>query len=301
MADTQISGSISARAYYGTETPIIGAQTTTPQRLISFELIPTTTAIEGQTDEGLISEIMGYNAPETTVTETPRLRTITKRPVCMNLEATGIDPMSDRIICIACKNPLEDDESFEMFANKDERILLQEFLEYMAMSNYDQIIGWNNVFDQCFVLYKCMKYGFPAKEAIDIEVVDLMDIMRKGGQKYAANPQKSKRLNHVALDILGRETPIEDVEALKLEGDAMDEAFYRIDAYHIIVTALLYRRWINANETTFGSVGATFTKEIGEDNRVNDFVQCKTCRAGQYPFPGDKEYVCTVCGEINKA
>lgn len=301
MADENVSASISITPYYGTEKPIASAATAVAPRTINFTLEPTMPTGVTPAEEVYEPLLEQYNAPDTGVVPTPFLAPISKKPVCMNIECTGIDPLKDRIICIACKDPAETDESFELFADPDERVLLKEYLQYMAANGYDQIVGWNNTFDQTFVLYKCMKYGYAAREAIDIEVVDMMDIMRKGGQKYAGTPQKSQRLNYVAKDILGRETPIEDVEALKLEGQKMDEAFYKIDAYHVVVTALLYRRWINANENSYSASGQTYIEGVGEKDRITNYKQCTNCLAGRQLQPEETGWACDVCGALNKA
>ena len=280
MANEQLQAGISVRPYYGPETPIEGLDTPQPQRLISFDLVPTSEAAETPTTPEEIPGLDYFQTEQTSLDDVPVIVPTAYRAVIINIESTGIDPLTDRLICVGLKDPSDTSEEFELFANKDERIVLKELMQFISTQGYTHFVGWNISFDMHFILYKCMKYALPAREFFSLDWIDLMDIMRKGREKYSYTANKFKRLNDVAFDILGREAPMEDEEALKIVATGDDTPMHIIDGYHVIVNALLFRLYINTTENSYLSAASEFIPGVGEKNLVKEEVQCSSCRAG---------------------
>ena len=92
---------------------------------------------------------------------------VTGRHIVYDIETTGLEPFTDRILCISIMevHTLE----IKSFCQEDEQQLLKDFFE--EVQNVTKFIGYNSQsFDAPFILQRCMFYGIKlTKEFLDIK------------------------------------------------------------------------------------------------------------------------------------
>ena len=160
-------------------------------------------------------------------------------------------------------------------------------------------MGINPSFDLAFILWKCMRYGIPAREFFTGKIIDLQDIIKKGREDYLPTANKATKLNDMLRFMFNREPPMEDVEALELVAKGDDTAFYQIVGHHTVGTAQLYRMWAYTTENSFGTSTPPSLKGVGEANRIPDEHQCTECLQLNKIEPGWASFACKICGKIN--
>lgn len=84
------------------------------------------------------------------------------RTICWDVESTGLEPFTDRILCIS----IIDVETSEVksFCGEDEQKLLQDF--FNEVKDVDKFVGYNTQsFDAPFILQRCLFYKIKLTKA----------------------------------------------------------------------------------------------------------------------------------------
>jgi len=76
------------------------------------------------------------------------------KAIVFDLSTEGLESLKDRIVGITTKDELEE----KIFTHRDEEKILREFWSYVALGDYDKIIGFNShQFDVPFLIMRSIK------------------------------------------------------------------------------------------------------------------------------------------------
>jgi DNA polymerase elongation subunit (family B) len=107
------------------------------------------------------------------------------RKCVIDIETESLDPKEGRIICIGIKDV--ECQSAEVFYDDDEIEMLRRFLEYFHGKKFDQIIGYNILFDLRYIFARCLKYRIYSNGFFRSLHVDLMLIMKSVKNVFSMN------------------------------------------------------------------------------------------------------------------
>ncbi|MEK6962982.1 MAG: ribonuclease H-like domain-containing protein [Nanoarchaeota archaeon] len=98
--------------------------------------------------------------------------------IVFDLSTEGLDPLKHRIIGITTKTQVEE----EIFTDREESKILQEFWNYLKANNFKKIIGFNSQqFDIPFLILRSMKHRIPMHPLNSIDLRKILTI--KTGKK----------------------------------------------------------------------------------------------------------------------
>jgi len=117
------------------------------------------------------------------------------KPLIVNIETLGLDPMKARIIAIGLQDPSRPDEDPIVLMHENELELLKQFLLVHRNGQFNQLIGYRNAFDFQFIFAKCMFYRLPCKEFLENELFDIMQVMTQVKNKFVYKPMKPAKMS----------------------------------------------------------------------------------------------------------
>jgi DNA polymerase elongation subunit (family B) len=86
----------------------------------------------------------------------------------LDIETTGLDKTTDRIIAIGFRYRLDDIDETTIFTDKDESLILKQAITYINTINPDILFTYNGFnFDLPFIIYRCDKYGIKHRFVIN--------------------------------------------------------------------------------------------------------------------------------------
>lgn len=103
----------------------------------------------------------------------------------IDIETESLDPKEGRIICIGIKE-IENGES-KVFYDENEEQLLRRFLDYFHNKGFNEIIGYNILFDLRYIFARCLKYNIYSNGFFRSLHVDLMMIMKSVKNVFSMN------------------------------------------------------------------------------------------------------------------
>jgi len=103
----------------------------------------------------------------------------------IDIETESLDPKEGRIICIGIKDV--NNGKTTVFHHDNEKEMLRAFLDYFSNKGFNEIIGYNILFDIRFIFAKCLKYNLPANGFFSSDITDLMWIMKSVRKIYSYN------------------------------------------------------------------------------------------------------------------
>lgn len=134
-----------------------------------------------------------------------------------DIETTELEPWSGEIICIGIKD-VETDKT-HVFRGQKEEETVRSFAKYGHRRDFDEIIGYNVIFDIRYVFAKCMKYGITAGNLFNSHYKDLMSTMKSVKPVY--NHNKPGKLNQWLVHIFEEAKMLdnEDIPELYEDGE----------------------------------------------------------------------------------
>ncbi len=156
----------------------------------------------------------------------------------IDIETTALHPAEGRIICIGIMDV--DTEDVKVFQREDEAWMIIEFLNYYRKGGFNEIIGYNILFDTRFIFGRCLKHGIMAAQFLNSRYTDLMHIMKSVRPVYSTNrPGKLGEWADLILgDGNGKITLEEDIKTLYEEGRIRE-----IVQYNEVDVLVTYRLW----------------------------------------------------------
>ena len=94
----------------------------------------------------------------------------------LDIEVENKDPKFGRIICIGVKDVNEG--KVLVFFDENEKVMLEDFLDFFHRAGYRIVIGYNVLFDIRFIFIRCLKYGIVSNGFFSAKVIDLMEYMK---------------------------------------------------------------------------------------------------------------------------
>ncbi len=94
----------------------------------------------------------------------------------VDIEVENKDPKFGRIICIGVKD-IETGKTL-VFFDENEKTMIEDFLEYFHKHGFNEIIGYNILFDIRFIFVRCLKYGIASNGFFSAKHTDLMEFMK---------------------------------------------------------------------------------------------------------------------------
>jgi len=103
----------------------------------------------------------------------------------IGIETESLDPKVGRIICIGIKD-IESGE-IKVFYCPNEEVMVKQFVSFFNKMKYNEIIGYNILFDIRFLFAKCLKYKISARGLFSTRFTDLMIIMKSTRNIFSLN------------------------------------------------------------------------------------------------------------------
>jgi DNA polymerase elongation subunit (family B) len=103
----------------------------------------------------------------------------------IDIETESIDPKEGRIICIGLKD-VESGKTI-VFYDDSELELLRSFLDFFHNKGFNEIIGYNVMFDIRYIFARCLKYGIQTNGFFKSEFNDLMHTMKSVRKIWSMN------------------------------------------------------------------------------------------------------------------
>lgn len=94
----------------------------------------------------------------------------------LDIEVENKDPKYGRVICIGVKDIQTD--NIIIFHDDNEKVMLEDFLDFFCKNKFQKIIGYNILFDIRFIFIRCLKYGIVSNGFFSSKIVDLMEYMK---------------------------------------------------------------------------------------------------------------------------
>ena len=122
----------------------------------------------------------------------------------INVETTDINPWNGRIYSIAVLELSKPDAETKVLSGDNEEELINLFLDWFDAGNYKTLVGYNTAFDYRYIFTKMMLYRRPSKSFKDIELKDVMQIMKQVKEKFVFNMNKPGKLDDWGKMLLGK-------------------------------------------------------------------------------------------------
>lgn len=172
-----------------------------------------------------------------------------KKPLILNIETTGLDPFTDRIICVGLQDPIQPLENPFIILLDSEQEMLNALMTVITDGGYNQLVGYGLSFDFRFIFIKAMFYSVPCKEFFNMGLYDLMQAMAQVKMEFVYFPQKAPKLTDVATFFWDYPKPFPDTDMIKYyQSGALDKVL-EFASGQITRTLLLYLLYRDISET----------------------------------------------------
>lgn len=112
------------------------------------------------------------------------LRSLSNRCV-LDIETTGLNPWESKLVCIGVMDT--ETKKVVTFYHENEEEMLKVFLDYFSRKQFNEVIGYNVLFDARFLFGKCLRYELQANRFFSVIFTDLMWTMKSVIKKYSFN------------------------------------------------------------------------------------------------------------------
>jgi len=133
----------------------------------------------------------------------------------IDLETTGAWPTNSRIICIGLMNISEETRPVYQFFDEDEKVMLKVFVDFIKKEVPSKLVGWNVDWDIMFIFNRLAAHRIECEELFKVDLVDLMDVYRRGTFKKVTTFNKTNKLDYVAHYILGKDRLLKPEDILQ--------------------------------------------------------------------------------------
>jgi len=103
----------------------------------------------------------------------------------LDIETESLDPKEGRIICIGTRD-IESSKTI-VFYDENEKQMIKDFLEYFHDKGFNEVIGYNILFDIRYIFARCLKYNLFSNGFFKTFYTDLMNIMKSVKNVYSMN------------------------------------------------------------------------------------------------------------------
>lgn len=117
----------------------------------------------------------------------------------LDIETESLDPKEGRIICIGTKDA--ETEKTIVFYDENEKQMLIDFLDYFHEKGFNEIIGYNILFDIRYIFARCLKHNICSNGFFKSIHIDLMLTMKSVKNVYSLN--KAGKLDEWAEFLFG--------------------------------------------------------------------------------------------------
>jgi len=224
-----------------------------------------------------------------------------KKGVILDIETTGINPWDSRLICIGLKDPSQPENPPTCIIDENEENVLRVFLEVFRQLGYNQIIGFNVLFDYRYIFAKCLFYRLPCKEFVDAELYDIQQILAKVKMEYVWGKVQPGTLEEWAEFLFGMKKPITYEELFELWKAKNFEAIELYNKNDVEMTFRLYNliEYVKNNPIEPMTLTPPEEKKAEEEltYETEIYVRCPRCYSEWEVPPGTTTFTCPVCGE----
>ena len=163
----------------------------------------------------------------------------------IDIETESLDPKEGRIICIGTLD-VENNKSL-VFYDDDEQLLLRRFLDFFHNNNFNEIIGYNLMFDIRYIFARCMKHNIQSNGFFKSEFNDLMHTMKSVRKIWSLN--RPGTLEQWSVFLFGKSKRfLSDSVEGKYKAQEIDE----IIAYNEQDLQLTFMLWKRIQEVLYG-------------------------------------------------
>jgi len=127
-----------------------------------------------------------------------------EKELMINIETTDLMPTKGRIYSIAILDLTTPDAETQIMVSNDEQDLIRAFLEWFEGQGFIKLVGYNVSFDYRYIFTKMMKYRIPSKSFKEIELRDVMQIMKQVKEEFVFGFNKSGTLDEWGKMLLGK-------------------------------------------------------------------------------------------------
>jgi uncharacterized protein YprB with RNaseH-like and TPR domain len=103
----------------------------------------------------------------------------------IDIETESLEPTQGRIICIGIKDVGSGEA--KVFYDDTEAEMLRRFLSYFHDNGFNEIIGYNILFDLRYIFARCLKYRLYSNGLFRCPHIDLMLIMKSVKNVFSMN------------------------------------------------------------------------------------------------------------------
>jgi len=209
---------------------------------------PEITKEKWKTKQALFFKLEPMYIPEWKKDLLPPLPNISIKPISrplektfiIDLETTGAWPTNSRIICIGLMNISEETRPVYQFFDEDEKVLLEAFVNFIKKELPSKLVGWNVDWDIMFIFNRLAAHRIEAKELFQVDLIDLMDVYRRGTFKKVTTFNKPNKLDYVAKYILGKERLLRPTQILHAWKRRDIDKIFRHNIRDLLIIGALY-------------------------------------------------------------
>jgi len=161
------------------------------------------------------------------------------RPVVIDVETTGTNPVKSRIICISAAG-LDNPDEIVTFYRKDEKEMVREFIDWFENKGYNQIVGYMVGFDFKFIWSRMLRYRIKSKAFYEADLMDLAQILAQGKEAFVYGKHKAGKLDDWAKYLLGMQKLMSYDELLKAYEQGRIEDVIEHNRKDVEIELLLY-------------------------------------------------------------
>ena len=139
-----------------------------------------------------------------TIPEVESVTPSTEKELLINIETTDLLPWLGRIYSIAFLDLSNPDAEIQVAILNDEATLINGFIDFFETGGYTKLTGYNIAFDFRYIFAKMMKYRRPSKVFKNVELRDIMQIMKQVQEAFVFGFNKPGKLDEWGKFLLGR-------------------------------------------------------------------------------------------------
>ena len=239
-----------------------------------------------------------------------------KKELILNIETTGLYPWDSRIISIGWLDPRDPNNTTEIVMLSDEEAMIKTFLKFYHENGYNQIIGYNLVFDFRFICARAMYWRLPIAEFLKVDLYDMMQVMQQMRQSFVYGISKAGTLDQWAEELFNFPKIFTDEEMLTYYAKGEYAKVFSFALDQVLRTYTLYILWKNSELRSIGEIGyivpftepeffnvdksgGSITLDLPEEDlNPTQKAICSKCLAeGDIPI-GSETAICKICGNI---